>query len=231
VPALIEAHATGLPESYHRAYHKAFELAATNRFPEAREKLLQILGEHPDAVDALVLLGKVEYYLGKKAASRQRFETALTYQPDNLPAWFGLQYYREHRFAAALALALAMVIISGLASAVLLYRGLDDRLNHQTLVQTEQLRSELATVMASHVALVDTAIDAITATADRTGTHMAALEASIRGQLHVLATDKSELEDRLRGIQASIAELGKRLPAGPLEGHDTPDTIGSSPSD
>lgn len=223
-----EAHATGLPDSYHRAYHKAFELAATNRYPEAREKLLQILGEHPDAVDALVLLGKVEYYLGKKAASRQRFETALTYQPDNLPAWFGLQFYREHRFAAALALALTIVIIIVLASAVLLYRGLDDRLNHQTLVQTEQLRSELATVTARHAAVVDTTIDAIT---NRTGSEMALLDDSIRGQLLKLATDITELENRLSGMQVSIAELGKRLPTEPPEDQVNPDTIESSPSD
>ena len=223
-----EALATGLPESFHRAYHIAFELAATKRYPEAREKLLQILGEHPDAVDALVLLGKVEYYLGKKAASRQRFETALTYQPDNLPAWFGLQFYREHRFAAALAMALALVIISGLVSSVLLYRGPDDRLNHQTIVQTEQLRSELATVTARHAAVVDTTIDAIT---DRTSSEMALLDDSIRGQLLKLATDITKLENRLNGLQLSIAELGKRFPAEPPEGQVNPDTIESSPSD
>lgn len=223
-----EAAATGLPESYHTAYHKAFELAATKRYTEAREKLYQILSEHPDAVDALVLLGKVEYYLGKKAASRQHFETALTYQPDNLPAWFGLQFYREHKFAMALALALTMVAIIVLASAILLYRGLDDRLNHQTTLQTEQLRSELATVTARHAAVVDTAINAIT---NRTGTEMALLEDSILGQLLILSTDITRLENRLSGLQASIAELGERLPTEPLEDQVNPDIIDSSPSD
>lgn len=227
-----EAAATSSAESYHGTYQKAFELAATKRYPEAREKLLQILGQHPDAVDALVLLGKVEYYLGKKAASRQRFETALTYQPDNLPAWFALQFYREQKFTAALALALALVAIIVLSSAVLLYRGLDDRLNHQTTVQTEQLCMELATSTARLATTVDATVDtAIKTITDRSSDEIALLEGTILEQLRLFSTDLTELENRLRGLKDGITDPGKRLPADPPEDQTKPGKLESSLSD
>ena len=76
-------------------YLTALELASTSRYGEAESKLKTILEAHPGHIDTLILLGKVEYYLRHYAASRARFETVLLYNPENITAYFGLQYFRE----------------------------------------------------------------------------------------------------------------------------------------
>ena len=76
-------------------YQIALELASTNRFREARERLENILRLQPDKVEALILLGKVEFYLNSLCSSRSRFEAALTYEPGNMAAYFGLEYFKE----------------------------------------------------------------------------------------------------------------------------------------
>ncbi len=71
------------------------ELATTSRYGEAERILVRILEGQPGNVDALILLGKVEYYLRRYSASRTSFETALLYEPGNTTAYFGLQFFRE----------------------------------------------------------------------------------------------------------------------------------------
>ena len=97
-------------------YRIALELASTSRHKEAREKLEEILLDKPDHIGALILLGKVEYYLRFFSSSRSRFETALTYDPGNLAAYFGLEYFKERKrklfFLAAFALILITFLIS-----------------------------------------------------------------------------------------------------------------------
>jgi len=82
---------------YDAEYKIALELASTSRYKDAREKLQAILSKKPDHINALILLGKVEYYLRLFSSSRKRFETVLTYNPDNIAAYFGLEYFKEKK--------------------------------------------------------------------------------------------------------------------------------------
>ena len=45
---------------YSKEYQVALKLASALRYEEAGQKLKFILSEHPDNMDALILLGKVE---------------------------------------------------------------------------------------------------------------------------------------------------------------------------
>jgi TolA-binding protein len=102
-------------------YAVAFELAVTGRYGEARSKLLGILQNRPAYIDALVLLGKVEYYLKSYRDSRKRFETVLIYEPGNFAAYFGLEYYKERALKAAFYIAVIVVFIFFFAVAAFLY--------------------------------------------------------------------------------------------------------------
>jgi tetratricopeptide (TPR) repeat protein len=100
-------------------YKAAFEMAATGRHPEARVKLLEILDAQPAHTSALVLLGKVEYYLKLFDDSRKRFETVLLYDPGNFAAFHGLEYYKERSlkslfYKAAVAVVILFLVISGI---------------------------------------------------------------------------------------------------------------------
>ena len=79
------------------AYAVAKELALTGRYREAWDSLMAVLQRNPSHVEALILLGKVNYYLGRPGASRRCFEIALEYEPDNMAAFFGIEYYRQRR--------------------------------------------------------------------------------------------------------------------------------------
>ena len=107
-------------------YKTALELASTSRYMEAREKLQELLMERPGHINALILLGKVEYYLRLFASSRSRFETALTYDSGNLAAYFGLEYFKERKkglfFLSTLALILITFLIFFFFSSALLKR-------------------------------------------------------------------------------------------------------------
>lgn len=98
-------------------YKIALELASCSRYEEARDKLRRILGHHPADVQCLVLLGKVEYYLRLFRSSRSRFETALTYDPGNMAAFFGLRFYEEkirrRVFVVSLVGVLLLLLLAG----------------------------------------------------------------------------------------------------------------------
>ncbi|MBA7547531.1 hypothetical protein ES705_39953 [subsurface metagenome] len=109
-------------------YKTALELASTARHKEAREKLQELLMDRPGHIGALILLGKVEYYLRLFACSRSRFETVLTYDSGNLAAYFGLEYFKERKrrlfFLSAFALILVTFLISLFFSSAFLKRDL-----------------------------------------------------------------------------------------------------------
>ncbi len=109
-------------------YKTVLELASTSRYKEAREKLQELLLERPGHIGALILLGKVEYYLRLFASSRTRFETVLTYDSGNLAAYFGLEYFKERKrrlfFLSTFALILITLLISFFFSSALLKRDL-----------------------------------------------------------------------------------------------------------
>ncbi len=82
---------------YSKEYQAALELASALRYEEAGQKLRFILREYPDNMDALILLGKVEYYLRFFFSSKKRFETVLTHDPGNFEAYYGLQFFNERK--------------------------------------------------------------------------------------------------------------------------------------
>lgn len=104
-------------------YAAAHELAATGRYREARECLAALLQRDPADVEALVLLGKVEFYLRHAASSRRCFETALAYEPGNMAAFFGLEYFRQRSrwLLAAASMLLLCIAVAG-AGALLAWR-------------------------------------------------------------------------------------------------------------
>ncbi len=99
-------------------YAAAHEHASTGRYREAQEILEQVLHEEPSHVQALILLGKVEYYLRHATRSRRCFETALVYDPANIAAFFGIEHYRGRRrtvWFAGCAIVLA-ALLAGVAA-------------------------------------------------------------------------------------------------------------------
>jgi len=122
-------------------YAAACELASTGRYREARESLKALLQRDPSHVEALILLAKVEYYLGHPAASRQSFEVALSCEPGNMAAFFGIEYHRQRTrsllYIAGVVLLLAAI---GVATAFLT--------NHLTS-SMRQLDSAFATLSES----------------------------------------------------------------------------------
>ncbi len=114
--------------NFNEEYQVAAALASTLRFRESRKVLEGILEKRPGNVDALVLLAKVEYYLRDYSASRRRFETALLYDPGNIPAYFGLQYFRERRKNLISAAFLVLVVLLLFAMGIGLYSTLSTSL-------------------------------------------------------------------------------------------------------
>ena len=82
---------------YSKEYQVALKLASALRYEEAGQKLKFILSEHPDNMDALILLGKVEYYLRLFPSSKRRFETVLTHDPGNFEAYYSLRFFTERK--------------------------------------------------------------------------------------------------------------------------------------
>lgn len=82
---------------YSKEYQVALELASALRYEEAGQKLKFILSENPDNIDALILLGKVEYYLRLFPSSKKHFEAVLTHDPGNFEAYYGLQFFVERK--------------------------------------------------------------------------------------------------------------------------------------
>ena len=125
-------------------YRKALELAATSRYREAREKVRGILDDHPGYAEALILLGKIEYYLRRSASSRRCFETALVYEPGNSAAWFGLQFYRERRRSMIIGVAVACLLLAIILTATGVYLGLVTQFDRR-------LAGELATLKTAFI--------------------------------------------------------------------------------
>ena len=104
-------------------YAAASELAFTGRHREARDSLKALLQSNPSRVDALILLGKVEYYQGHPAASRRSFEVALSYEPGNMAAFFGIEYHRQRTRSLFLGAAVVLLLAAmGVATAFLTHR-------------------------------------------------------------------------------------------------------------
>ena len=125
------------------AYRTAIELASTARYSEAREKLRGLLQDRPDHVPALVLLGKVEYYLRRFRSSRRCFETALLYHPQDMSAYFALTFYRERRNRWVLLGAVLSLLVALSLSGTILYRSLGSAVR-EVATHVEALEERIA---------------------------------------------------------------------------------------
>ncbi len=105
------------------AYAAASELAFSGRHRDARDALKALLQRDPAHVEALILLGKVEYYLGHAAASRRSFEIALSYEPGNMAAFFGMEYHRQRARSLFLVAGIVLLLAAiGVATVFLAHR-------------------------------------------------------------------------------------------------------------
>ena len=126
---------------FNREYQLALELASTMRYKEAGEKLKSILLEQPDNTAALILLGKVEYYLRLFPSSRRRFETALTYSPGNFEAYYGLQFFNERKKRLAIISAWTATVFLIILMVFFLNISIENRLNGLEVMVEGQFES------------------------------------------------------------------------------------------
>ncbi len=203
----------------HDRYNRAFELAATSRYREARELLEKMVSERPDDVDALVLLGKVEYYLRRYTSSRRRFEHALTYDPGNTPAWFGLQFYRERRRTLVIGLPIALAFVIVLLVAAGAYAGMRSQLRRLDTVSAAVERSissiekietsndrmshrldAIESLLENRMLDIDTRLETFRVESGESA-------ADIRNRLREVSATQSEILTRLRRIERSVVQV------------------------
>ena len=132
-----------------QAFQLALELASTSRYSEAQKKLKHILSEKPDHIDALILLGKVEYYLKHYSSSRKKFETVLTYDPGNLTAYFGIEYYKERKQKYGFIISLILILVLFVSSSSLVYCFLNRSFSYNFIKLEENVSQKLNTLESS----------------------------------------------------------------------------------
>ena len=190
-------------------YAAASELAFTGRYREARDSLKALLQSNPSHVDALILLGKVEYYLGRPAASRRSFEIALWYEPGNMAAFFGIEYHRQRTRSLFLGAAVVLLLAAiGVATAFLTHR--------------------LTTSMRQFDARLDATFAALSGPVNRMGNVVEELRRASLGEQKdtekALSEIRAELEKLRRGnadFMREIEELRKTA----FPGYQTPLTV------
>ncbi len=202
-------------------YKTALELASTARYKEAREKLQELLMERPDHIGALILLGKVEYYLRLFVSSRSRFETVLTYDSGNLAAFFGLEYFKERKrrlfFLSTLALILITFLIFFFFSSALLKRDLMQAemsisLKIDTFVSAnETMEKEILLKLETLFDQLKGAVDLIESDQDEASAEIEALNEQISEQRSRQTQILVDADLLSRMISREIEELKERL--------------------
>ena len=186
-------------------YAVAFELASTNRYGEARSKLLEILQNRPAYIDALVLLGKVEYYLKLYRDSRERFETVLTYEPGNFAAYFGLEYYRERARKAGFYLLMIVIFIFFSAAAGSLYFSLSASF------------AEKVAVLEQTVTRQSVQLEGLKETVSKTGRQrykellkkLAEMSKQVNLDMETFSSLLESIDRSIKTLQAEISALGR----------------------
>lgn len=195
-------------------YKTALELASTSRHKEAREKLQELLMESPDHIDALILLGKVEYYLRLFASSRSRFETVLTYDSGNLAAYFGLEYFKERKkkffFLSTFALILITILIFFFFSSILLKRNLMQAEMSISLAN-ETMEKEILLKLETLFDQLKGAVDSIESDQDEASAEIEALNRQISEQRSRQTQIFADADLLTRMISREIEELKERL--------------------
>lgn len=188
-----------------REYAVAFELASTGRYGEARSKLLEILQHRPAYIDALVLLGKVEYYLKLYRDSKKRFETVLTYEPGNFAAYFGLEYYRERVRKAGFYLLMIVIFIFFFAAAGFLYFSLSASF------------AEKVAVLEQTITRQSVQLDGLKETVSKTGRQrykellkkLAEMSKQVNRDMETFSSLLERIDRSIKMLQAEISALGR----------------------
>ena len=185
---------------WRQGYAAANELAVTGRYREARDSLRALLQKEPSNVEVLVLLGKVEFYLRHSAESRRCFETALSYEPGNMAAFFGLEYHRQ-RSRRLLTAAVSVLLAAAIAGAAAL---LADRVGRSMRDAESSLEAQLNANSAAQCASIDgvaTAVEQLRARSEdgrkTTAKALAQLAAELQRLRRVNVNLQTEIE-RLR---------------------------------
>ena len=179
-------------------YATAHDHALSCRYREAREVLRKILDEEPSHVEALLLLAKVEHYLGHACRSRRCFETALAYDPSNVAAYLGIEHYRRRRRAAALVACTVALALAGLAVAAIARR--------YAAIQLEASAEVMAAVEQLSLSLEDLARAVDEARGDAVGTarDSARALAGISAELFRLRRESAALTVRMDELHALV---------------------------
>jgi tetratricopeptide (TPR) repeat protein len=162
-------------------YAKARELALTGRYREARDALKAILGADPSHVEALILLGKVEHYLRHRASSRRCFEVALSYDPNNIAAFLGVEHYRQSMRSLLLIASIAFIVIA-IGAAVIF---LSDRISSSSRRLEARLEGAVNALSLS--------VENVAGAIEETG--------------EVSVEQRSDMEKALSGIRAELVKL------------------------
>ena len=186
-----------------KEYQIALELASTSRYGEAERALERILQEQPGHIDALILLGKVEYYLRDYTASRARFETVLLYDHGNTTAYFGLQFFRERsrKIMSAVFLASAFFILIGMG--VALFFGLNSAFTARLSGLSEGL-SKTEESLHGEIARLELLVEEDTAS-------RRVAEGREAGKLENLSKKLEQNADSLEALRRSIQEQIEEL--------------------
>lgn len=206
-------------------YRAALNLALEARYREAAVKLSELLREHPQHVPSLILLGKVEYYLRRFSSSRRRFEQALSLEPANPAAWFGLQHYAQRRRTVLLlgvlgiwigVFALAGVLFFGSVrrSVASDLKGTEERLTGRLLELERSVAGEQEARERSDKALRGN-VAGLSETLERYGSGLEAIERRLDSAFSAVSERLEELADLQtelnRELRADIRELRSQI--------------------
>jgi tetratricopeptide (TPR) repeat protein len=180
----------------------ASELALTGRYREARDCLKTMLQANLSRIDALILLGKVEFYLRHPAASRACFETALSYEPGNMAAFFGLQFYRQRRRQLVL-MGCVAVLLGALAGATAV---LGQRLSTATRELQAKLDASLEERLSASAQALSGSIEGIRQVVEELRDTS---QVQQDGAAKALTDMRAELQKLRQGNAALVREVGE----------------------
>jgi tetratricopeptide (TPR) repeat protein len=188
---------------WRQGYAAANELAVTGRYREARDSLRALLQKEPSNVEVLILLGKVEFYLRHAAESRRCFETALSYEPGNMAAFFGLEYHRQ-RSRRLFTAAVSVLLVAAIAGAAAL---LADRVGRSMRDAESSLEAQLNERLNANSAAQWASLDGVATAVEQL---RASSEDGRKTTAKALAQLAAELQ-RLRRVNVNLQTEIERL--------------------
>jgi hypothetical protein len=183
-------------------YENALNLAADRRYREAKGAVAELLRADPADAAALVLLGKIEFYLGNDGATRSAFELALTHEPENFAAYLGLRYFRERRLKRiGIGLLLTALLVIG-AGAVFFYL-------HRAAADAVLLKT-LTALVTEKSSLLEKRLEAVGAAQERQAEKSARLEELLKELVKERGKDAALYERLKKDLEALLEAESKK---------------------